>query len=164
MAIPPAAAAAAPPTFVAATPTALDFLTWGKLVMSWATGVNYTAGQNVPTLPAATGYNDPTAIRIALAVPGHFRPAAGIGIDFPDTVTEVVVVRDTAARRYIRLPQAEMVIAAHDGLSNGALNYTLPSFYRQPPLNCSDPNTASVADKLKLQADRVGDYSIGSCA
>jgi hypothetical protein len=160
MAIPPAAA----PLFVPATPTSLDYLTWGKLVMSWASGLNYTTAPNLPALPAATGYNDPAAVRIVLTTPGQFLPAPGIGINFPNTVTEVVIVRDTATRRYIRLPQAEMVIAAHAGLSNGSLNYALPSFYMQPPLNCSDPNAASVADKLKLQADRVGDYSIGSCA
>jgi hypothetical protein len=91
-------------------------------------------------------------------------PGMPIGVQFPPTVTEVVFVQDTATRRYVRLPQKEMVIDAYNGLKYGTLSYTLPPFYQASPLNCADPNTFTTIQKLTLQADRVGDYSIGSCA
>jgi hypothetical protein len=124
---------------------------WGKLVLSWALGTENPPGDQF-TDNSVTLYKLPAGIR-QLGAPG-------IGVTFPETVTEVVFVRDTSTRRYVRLPDPDMAKAAQDAINNGA-DYVLPPFYAAAPLNCQKPTTA--AEKLVLQAERVGDYSIGSC-
>lgn len=154
--------------FTAATPVGDDYLSWGKLVMSWATHVDFLHGtRGVFGGPPGTQTPDTTAILYTLpaGAAGNFMPPGmPISVQFPPTVTEVVFVQDTATRRYIRLPDPAMVTAAFQGLQDGTLTYTLPPFYQAQPLNCADPNTFDITQKLTLQADRVGDYSIGSCA
>ena len=89
--------------------------------------------------------------------------AAGGRINLPDWVDEVVFVQDGGNRRYVRLPDPEMVLDARSQLQQPGNTYALPQFYQQPPLNLN-LSGLSVAQKLDLQADRIGDYSIGSCA
>ena len=73
---------------------------------------------------------------------------------------EVIFVRDTSTRRYVRLPDPVMAKAAQQEIKDGS-DYGLPEFYLHPPINADQPDT--VEQKIKLQAERVGDYSVGSC-
>lgn len=126
---------------------------WGSLVLSWASSV---------ATPPGAAYNDDKAWRYVF--PDGTSPkqigSNGIGVVFPDTVQEVVFVRDTGTRRYVRLPDPAMVTAAQQEMASGS-DYVLPQFYWDAPLNCGSPVTTE--QKKKLQKERVGDYSIGSC-
>lgn len=125
---------------------------WGRLVLSWAT--------NIAT-PPGEAYKDDTAWRFVFPEGAAKQIGAdGTGVAFPDSVQEVIFVRDTSTRRYVRLPDPVMAKAAQDEIRAGS-NYELPPFYSDAPLNCTMPTT--VEQMLKLQMERVGDYSIGSC-
>jgi hypothetical protein len=130
------------------------FETWGSLVLSWAC--------DETTPPPGEAFTDDTALRLVFAdgVTPKQLGTAGAGVIFPDEVKEVVFVRDTDTRRYIRLPAKDMVAQAQQDIEAGS-DYVLPQFYADAPLDCTLPST--VAQKLKLQKERVGDYSIGIC-
>jgi hypothetical protein len=125
---------------------------WGSLVLSWADGSQ---------TPPGAAFSDNSAWRFVLPDQAPKQVgAAGSGVMFPDSVQEVIFVRDTSTRRYVRLPDPVMAKAAQAELSGGS-DYSLPRFYSDAPLNCSTPTQAD--QKLRLQKQRVGDYSIGSC-
>lgn len=126
---------------------------WGELILAWAMG---------SANPPGEAFNDTSAVRFVFPAGVSVKQvgAAGAGVVFPASVTEVVFVRDTSTRRYVRLPDPEMAKAAQVDIKNGD-DYDLPQFYQEAPLNCHMPKT--VAERLALQAERVGDYSIGSC-
>ncbi len=130
-----------------------DYQKWGELVLSWSLG---TAN------PPGVSFADPTVTRFVFSDPAAPKQigSASTLVTFPDSVQEVVFVRDTATRRYVRLPDPVMALAAQSEMAAGA-NYGLPSFYLNAPINGSLPNEG--AQKIVLQAERVGDYSIGSC-
>jgi hypothetical protein len=125
---------------------------WGDLVLSWAT--------NLATPPGGA-YSDDQAWRYAFPDGTQTKQIGtkDVGVVFPDTVQEVIFVRDSLTRRYVRLPDPVMVKAAQQELITE--DYSLPLFYSEPPLNCEQAKTPP--QKLKLQKERVGDYSIGSC-
>jgi hypothetical protein len=136
---------------------------WGKLVMSWTTQKDFVNGNGTAAYPQPAG--TATNVPATLLTLDQFEQAvsgSGARVVMPPGVTEVVFVQDSATRRYIRLPDAAMVLAARAQLQ-GTATYELPLFYTQPPLNCADPSTFTVDQRLTLQAERVGDYSIGSC-
>jgi hypothetical protein len=127
---------------------------WGTLVLSWATGA---------ATPPGAAYSDDASWRYVFPdQPGVRKQVGtdGAGVVFPDSVQEVIFVRDTGTRRYVRLPDPVMAKAAQDEMAAGS-NYSLPVFYSDSPLNCDMPT--NLEQKLKLQKERVGDYSIGSC-
>ncbi|MEO8714631.1 MAG: hypothetical protein ABI369_06435 [Acetobacteraceae bacterium] len=150
-----------PDQFVPAMPA--DSEAWGKLVMSWATRKNFVDGSQATfDLPPGAKFSDDTAIKATLA---EFNAVAadGASVVFPASVQEVVFVQDTPTRRYVRLPQAEMVMWAFNQLNGGIGHYTLPMFYLIKPLACANPADFDIPARLTLQAERVGDYSISSC-
>lgn len=126
---------------------------WGELVLSWAMGTANPPGEkrSDDSVTIFTFPDDAQTKQIG---------DAGAGVVFPPSVKEVVFVRDTATRRYVRLPDPDMAKAAQEALKAGDM-YGLPRFYSDPPLKCQLPQTP--AQTLVLQAERVGDYSIGSC-
>lgn len=125
---------------------------WGELVLSWATGVK---------TPPGDPFNDDSVRRVVFAdgAPRQIG-AAGAGVILPPSVKEVVFVQDTETRFYIRIPGKVMVQQAQRDIGAGS-DYLLPQFYTDAPLNCATPQNAE--QKLRLQAERVGDYSIGVC-
>ena len=120
---------------------------WGSLVLSWSTN---------DATPPGEAYSDTTLWRYVF--PDGTSPkqigTAGAGVIFPDSVQEVIFVR------YVRLPDPVMAEAAQQVMADGG-DYQLPAFYSDDPLNCDMPDT--LPQKLKLQKERVGDYSIGTC-
>ena len=126
---------------------------WGNLVLSWA---------NETVVPPGEPYVDDTTWRYVFPIgqlPKQLEQS-GTGVVFPNTVREVVFVRDTGTRRYVRLPDPIMVTLAQEEIQSGEA-YGLPQFYQDPPLSCGKATTTE--QQLKLQKQRVGDYSIGSC-
>jgi hypothetical protein len=136
--------------FIPVTPNK-TYEDWGRLVMSWA--------ERLEELPGDP-FKDDSVTRFVFP-DGKPKSIGGkTGATFPPTVQEVIFVRDTQTGRYVHLPDPVMVKAARKAIEAGKL-YNLPIFYRDPPLNCQQPQ--GPAQNLKLQAERVGDYSIGSC-
>jgi len=136
--------------FVPVEPTG-SYEDWGKLVLSWALN---------QATPPGSAYSDDTAWRFVFD-PSQPKSIGGTsGVTFPDTVQEVIFVRDTSTRRYVRLPDPAMVAAADDEIKAGG-DYNLPEFYLDPPINADLPET--VEQKIRLQIERVGDYSVGTC-
>jgi hypothetical protein len=137
-------------TFIPVEPTG-SYEDWGKLVLSWALS---------QATPPGSAFSDDSTWRFVFT-PGQPKTIGGTdGVIFPDSVQEVVFVRDTATRRYVRLPDPAMATAAQQEIKDGA-DYELPEFYLDPPINADQPDT--VEQKIRLQAERVGDYSVGSC-
>ncbi|HEY1932431.1 MAG TPA: hypothetical protein VGG99_10495 [Acetobacteraceae bacterium] len=157
-----------PDDFVAVQVNQYD--TWGKLVMSWSTTKDFVNGDGSSgfkfPLPAAN-YSDGTVIQMTT---DEFKArvaqiSGGLTIVFPPLVKELIFVRDSETRRYVRLPDPNMIQNAYEQFKVNGANYSVPPFYITAPFN---PNPgaplSNAADKLTFQADRVGDYSIGSCA
>lgn len=134
----------------------LDAATWGKLVMSWSTGVSYLAN----------GYLPPRLPRDLAEFHAQCQAAAGVpGADanplvrLPSTTTAIAFVQYSPETLVVKLPPAATVAAAEARLENGT--YPIPPFYNRAyhqNLDMTDPER-----KKEFQAERIGDYSISSC-
>ncbi|HRD78312.1 MAG TPA: hypothetical protein PK264_20645 [Hyphomicrobiaceae bacterium] len=127
-----------------------DELQWGRLVKSWATGVNHlTGGFALPAVPRTLDDLKAAchAVGIACTVPSHHKALAVL------SSSEEVLV--------IRLPAKSVTDETHKELGNGAA-YSLPSFYDDfygKPLPAMTP-----AKSQEFHAARIGDYSVRMCA
>lgn len=124
---------------------------WGKLVKSWATGVNYF---------------DPD--QVAIPIPStlaEFKAqctARGIPVNLPDYITELSIQQMAKHRLNVHLPSKELVLEAEAQLTAPGATYPIPSFYDD--IYDSQLGTLSKEKTLELQAARIGDYAIGMCA
>jgi hypothetical protein len=119
-----------------------DWLTWGQLVKSWATGDDYLAtGKSCPR-PATLD-----ALRAALLTTG-----AG---SIPDWVVDFDLMDWNETKLLIQLPSAEAIRNAEAILRLGK-PYPLPAFYRRasqvPPPD--DPEA-----RLAFHAMRIGEHA-----
>lgn len=137
---------------------------WGRLVMSWSTGKDFVSGdgKDAHAGPPGAPVTVTDATIVTRAEFDNAMISSGATVRLPPRVEEVVFVKDTPTRRYIRLPEGAMVLAARDELIAGD-SYSLPAFYTDSPLDCADPSDLPLDERLRLQAERVGDYSISSC-
>ena len=169
-----------------------DSLNWGRLVKSWATGLDYIntpAANQPPHLRAAAcglgaAANCPPSISTrrrngskdhsGRAPPLHrsvHRAAGAAGIDavnYPPGTTEVIIVQGNATTMVIRLPPTSVLQASEVYLLNGGA-YPTPTFYDplySPPAAPSTPirRYARCAGLMELHANRIGDYTMGLCA
>jgi hypothetical protein len=122
---------------------------WGKLVKTWATGVNYLEDGNEYPLPKTIKeFKQQLATAQCFANVPEW--AKTIRFDLPDA-GEIVV----------RLPPKEMIEAAETALTQAGGSYPIPDFYKRI-FKGMDPVVPD-ADRLKVHAERIGDYTIGSC-
>jgi hypothetical protein len=124
---------------------------WGKLVRSWATGVNHV----VPGQPA------PKAPETLDELKAQCRDA-GIGISIPGFITGLEVVRMPKDKLMLRLPSKELVEKVEGDLKASGAKYPIPQYYDDAygiALNVPSPG-----ERVKLQTCRIGDYSISMCA
>lgn len=135
-----------------------DSLTWGRLVKSWATGLDYlttapTLPQPIPvappppppaswTLPPLNAVNFDVKIgasTVQKTIPGvlylttaqfaGLLGAAGIkSVNFPAGATEVIVVQGNVSTMVIRLPPKSVLQASEQNLLSGGA-YPTPTFY-----------------------------------
>jgi hypothetical protein len=125
-------------------------LAWGKLVKSWATGINYFD----KTKPAP-------AIPKTLAEFKDQCTARGIAVNLPSYITSLNVVQLEKSALNVHLPEKSLVLEAETQLTAPGGTYPIPPFYDDfygTQLEVADDK------KLDLQACRIGDYSIGMCA
>jgi hypothetical protein len=118
---------------------------WGKLVKSWATGRNYLQD----------GKSYPVPKNLA-----EFRQQcsdAQVGATIPAHITGLTVTQTTKETLFIRLPPKELVEDSEQTLQTQP--YTLPPFYKR----IFGGNDPVVDDKLRLHAERIGDYTMSNC-
>jgi len=123
---------------------------WGKLVRSWATGVNHV----VPGKPAPTPPQTLDDLKEQCQ-------KAGIGISIPSFVTGLQLVRMPKDTLTLRLPAKELVEEVERDLKASGAKYPIPQYYDEAygmALDVPDPD-----ERVKLQTCRIGDYSISLC-
>jgi hypothetical protein len=129
--------------------TVSDYRKWGHLVMAWSTGM---------PVPGSGGFapSKPTTLDELKAQCATI----GLTITIPDYLTKINILDGAKDTLTVRLPAKELIEETKADLS-GPDDYRLPPFYADlfghPPL----PMTAQ--RKLELQAERIGDYSVGMC-
>src|SRR5947209_1228070 len=121
-----------------------DIEKWGNLVKAWATGAKAR----------------PTTIE-------EFKTqcvAAGVGVTVPAYVTDFELVQTpTITKLLLRLPPKEAVEDSEASIKAG-VPYTIPDFYNDlfgKPEGPTIPNDE--ASKMKLHAQRIGDYTMSFC-
>jgi hypothetical protein len=156
-----------------------DSLTWGRLVKSWATGLNYVntpAAEQPPhppaplpaawTLPQLSPVNFKVTIgasTVQKTIPGALYlstvqfaallGAAGINaVNFPPGTTEVIIVQGNANTMVLRLPPTSVLQTTEQSLLNGGA-YPTPTFYE--PLY-TPPGGAVVHANPPILPDRAG--------
>ncbi len=67
-----------------------------------------------------------------------------------------------AVRAVVRLPPAVAIADSEEKLSKPGATYPLPPFYKRL-FNGMDP-VIPEAEKFKVHAERIGDYTISFCA
>jgi hypothetical protein len=124
---------------------------WGKLVRSWATGVNHLVpGQPAPQPPQTLDDLKEQCQK------------AGIGIKIPSFITGLQLVRMPKDKLMLRLPAKELVEEVERGLKGPGAKYPIPQYYDDA--YGSALSVPSADERVKLQTCRIGDYSISMCA
>jgi hypothetical protein len=123
---------------------------WGKLVRSWATGVNHVVpGQPAPQPPETLDQLKEQCRK------------AGIGITIPSFITGLQLVRMPKDMLMLRLPAKELVEGIEADLKQPGAKYVIPQYYDDAygmSLNVPNPD-----ERVKLQTCRIGEYSISYC-
>jgi hypothetical protein len=168
-------------------PFTAEVLTWGRLVKSWATGLDYInnefnaqpptgasipqdAGWALPRLAPVTVAGDvsiPGAVALTQAEFVARMEAAGIAdTALPYTNKNVVIVQGDETTMVIRLPPlVHLQQSETDLMSSG---YAIPGFYDDLYAPPGSPAVSAIMptlyqDKMKLHANRVGDYTLNNC-
>jgi len=150
--------------------------TWGKLVKTWATGMNYVRHQISDTIPFPTTVENPPEFPKPTSFPEFVAQcqAAGVQLFFDDGVNNpdvtgkeamglqiIVVPPDTAV---VRLPPSDKIKESEARLLNVFATYPLPGFYER--IHGTKPlpaQTGLPSQKAVLHAERVGEYTINTC-
>lgn len=133
-----------------------DSLKWGRLVKSWATGLDYVSAKDIPGPPASQAAGKPWALppltpvdftasvggaQVQKSIPGvlyltkdecnAMLQEAEIDpadVTYPPETTEVIIVQGNAQTMVIRLPPTTVLQASETNLLNGGA-YPTPTFY-----------------------------------
>jgi len=137
---------------VTATISTRNYERWGKLIKTWATGQSFFM-DDVP----------PIAIE-QLPVPrtlAEFKAQCDLvraEVTVPPGVVGLTVIQHTADTLLIRLPPKSLVLRKHAELGASGGTYPFPDFYQR-----FGGIQLTPADKLKIHASRIGDYTISIC-
>jgi hypothetical protein len=137
----------------------LNFEAIGNLVKTWVLGEDRLEipdpkypGKNF-TWPKPVSTTDPAAIQ---AIRDQFL-RAGTLYTMPAEVTEVKVVQSSATCFVLKLPAPKAIKEQETWLKTHA--YPTPPFY----LSAVSAGPTAIADRLRLDASRIGDYTISNC-
>jgi hypothetical protein len=111
---------------------------WGKLVKTWSTGKNYLEDDNEYPVPETVE-------------------------EFKEQLAKAQVFA-TVPERFkllLKLPPKVMIEDSEARLSEVGSTYQIPPFYKRL-FNGADP-VIPEADKFKVHAERIGDYTISLC-
>lgn len=143
----PGKGAVAPPDRMRVT----NWERWGDLVKAWTTGKPHRATKKTYTVPRTLGELKKQC------------KDAGVGLNIPDFVTDLVVYTHEKSTMVLRLPPADLVAESEKKLKAGA-TYLLPSFYADA-LGVSGqlPHFADDEALMDFHASRIGDYTLSMC-
>jgi hypothetical protein len=122
---------------------------WGRLVKTWATGKNYVGDDNEYPVPKTM---DEFKEQLARAQVFANIPEWAKTIRFVSPETDEIVVR---------LPPKFMIEDSEAVLSQPGGSYPIPDFYKRI-FKGMDP-VVPESDRMKLHAERIGDYTISLC-
>ncbi len=129
-------------------PTVENFEQWGRLIKTWATGVDHIRNGN--------SYPRPTTIEELRAQAAN----AGAILTMPDTYTDLTLVQGDRQHLVLRLPAKDILEAAEVELGTPGARYLLPSFYSTEAFNDARPD---IEDPMRFHDMRIGDYTISNC-
>jgi hypothetical protein len=152
-----------------------DYPAWGKLVKTWATGRNYvdyvmTEANPVPTTEEMPPkYPKPRSFEQFwdLCVLAHVGLVFDDGSNTPvqrDEGIGLIVIQGDADVFVLRLPPQEILLE-HEARILAGTTYQFPPFYAQifggPPL---PGQYDTKVKKMTIHAERVGEYTLNTCA
>ena len=123
---------------------------WGKLVKTWATGINYLGDGNDYPLPKTI-----EEFKQQLAT-------AQVFASVPEWAKSIRFVSSDSDEIVVRLPPKHMIEDSEELLAKPGATYPIPDFYRRI-FQGMDP-VIPEADRLKVHAERIGDYTVSICA
>ena len=123
---------------------------WGKLVKTWATGKDYVK-------------NGRDYLKPPKSIDEFKQQCAWAGVDavVPDHYKDVQYATAGVDTVLIRLPNATLIADSEALLNTPGDTYMLPPFYKRIFQNV-DPSIPE-NEKLKVHAERIGDYSMNAC-
>jgi hypothetical protein len=151
-----------------------DFLTWGKLVKTWATGRNYVDHVITEENPVPTAQEVPTDYPKPRSFVEFWDQCrkAGIGLIFDDgNNTQVprnegmglTVLQGDGDVFVLRVPPQEILLE-HEARFLAAATYQFAPFYQivfgGPPLPAQ---VATKVQRMTIHAERVGEYTLNTC-
>ena len=122
---------------------------WGKLVKTWSTGKNYLEDDNEYPVPETM-----EEFKEQLA-------KAQVFATVPDRFKHIQFVTSDQETLLLKLPPKIMIEDSEARLSEPGSTYPIPPFYKRL-FNGTDPIIPE-ADKFKVHAERIGDYTISFC-
>ena len=153
-----------------------DYERWGKLVKTWATGKNYVDYASSPQAPVPTTQEIPPKFPRPTSFAEFVDQCAlaQVSIIFDDGKNTpvprnegmgLIVIQGDADVHVIRLPPVEKLLESEQRFLAQGATYKLPGFYSRifggVP---EDPQAqASNLDRMKIHAERVGEYTLNTC-
>ena len=146
-------------------------LAWGRLVKTWATGLNYVDNPYSPP-PVTDKYRRPNSFKEFVQ---QCRDASvGLLYDDGDNPSQVreddpvsfVMLHGNTDLLVIRLSASEFLKKSEEHLVDpNTKTYEIPAFYKSFLINANaDPNQVNTPEKrLDIHAMRVGEYTIAMC-
>jgi hypothetical protein len=128
-----------------------DIEKWGLLVKSWATGVN--------KLEDGGAYPIPQSLQ---ELKDQMTAAGMTGFVIPPRIKAVQFSQYNLEVLYIRLPPKVLIEENEQKLRDGA-PYVLRSFYKRIYVDQGGPANIPQNEKLKVHAERIGDYTMSAC-
>jgi hypothetical protein len=122
---------------------------WGKLIKTWATGKNYLEDGNEYPVPSSL-----EEFKQQMAT-------AQVFANIPEWAKSIRFVSPEEDEIIVRLPPKRMIEDSEAILSQPGGTYPIPDFYKRI-FNGVDP-VIPHAEKLKVHAERIGDYTISLC-
>jgi hypothetical protein len=122
---------------------------WGRLVKTWATGKNYVGDENEYPLPSTI---DEFKEQLA---------KAQVFANVPEWAKQIRFVSSNDDEIVVRLPPKVMIEDSEAILAKPGGTYPVPDFYKRI-FKGVDP-VISDEDKLRVHAERIGDYTVSVC-
>jgi hypothetical protein len=127
-----------------------DIEKWGLLIKTWATGVN--------KLGNGGAYPIPQSVQ---ELKDQMTAAGMTGFVIPPRIGAVQFSQYNLQVLYIRLPP-KAAIEENEQKLNGGAPYVLRSFYKRI-YDQGGPGNIPQNEKLKVHAERIGDYTMSAC-
>lgn len=122
---------------------------WGRLVKTWSTGRNYLDDDNEYPVPTTV-----EEFKAQLA-------KAQVFATVPERFKNIQFVTSDQDTLLLKLPPKVMIEDSEARLSEAGAAYPIPPFYKRL-FNGVDP-VIPEAEKFKVHAERIGDYTMSLC-